>query len=405
MADDTSRQSNQQSGRQSRRVAAVQSPVIPDVAALIRQHPGTISLGQGVVHYAPPPQSFAAVASLGRTAAEHHYQAAMGLPQLQDGLRAKLEVENGIQVGADQAVVVTAGSNMAFYHAVLSIADPGDEIILMSPFYFNHEMAVVMANCKPVLVPTDADYQLRLEAIEAAIGPRTRAVVTISPNNPTGAVYDPEALARVNRLCRERGIYHIADEAYEYFVYDGARHFSSGSLPDTAEHTLSLFSFSKSYSLANWRVGYGVIPIHLLRAFEKVQDTILICPPVVSQRAALGALEAGPDYCRGYVEGLARTRRLCLARLEALGPRCRVAPVKGAFYLPLQLDCPEHPMRVVERLVRDFGVAAIPGTAFGWDKGCYLRIAYGALEPDAVAAGMDRLIKGIEAVLDTSEAV
>lgn len=384
---------------QSRRIAAVQSPVIPDVAALIRQHPDTISLGQGVVHYAPPPQSFEAVAAMGSQASEHHYQAAMGLPPLQEKLQQKLRDENGIEAGAGQAVVVTAGSNMAFFHAVVSIADPGDEIVLMSPFYFNHEMAVVMADCKPVLVPTDAVYQPRLDAIEAAITPRTRAVVTISPNNPTGAVYEPEVLEAINRLCRRRGVYHIADEAYEYFTYDGARHFSPGSLPDSSEHTLSLFSFSKAYSLANWRVGYAVIPRGLLRAFEKAQDTILICPPVVSQRAALGALEAGPAYCRPHVEGMARTRRLCLERLAELGPGCRVAPVKGAFYLPVQLDCPLAPMQVVERLVRDFGVAAIPGTAFGWDEGCYLRIAYGALESATVAAGMDRLVKGLAAVL------
>lgn len=384
---------------QSRRIAAVQSPVIPEVAALIRQHPDTISLGQGVVHYAPPSQSFDAVAAFGREASEHHYQAAMGLPALQEKLRAKLQDENGIAVGPGQEVVVTAGSNMAFFHAVVSIADPGDEIVLMAPFYFNHEMAVAMADCKPVLVPTDAAYQPRLDAVEAAITPRTRAVVTISPNNPTGAVYEPQALEAINRLCLRRGIYHIADEAYEYFTYDGARHFSPGSLPDSAEYTLSLFSFSKAYSLANWRVGYAVIPGGLMRAFEKAQDTILICPPVVSQRAALGALEAGPAYCRPHIEGMARTRRLCLERLAELGPGCQTAPVKGAFYLPVRLDCPLRPMQVVERLVRDFGVAAIPGTAFGWDEGCYLRIAYGALEPDTVAAGMDRLVRGLAAVL------
>ena len=105
--------------------------------------------------------------------------------------------------------MVTAGSNMGFYHALLAVADPGDEIVVMSPFYFNHEMAVGMANCRAVLVAADDAYQLDLDAIEAAITAHTRAIVTISPNNPTGAVYRPEDLAAVNRLCRERGLYHF----------------------------------------------------------------------------------------------------------------------------------------------------------------------------------------------------
>jgi aspartate/methionine/tyrosine aminotransferase len=385
---------------ESRRVQAIQSPVIPDVAALIRANPGTISLGQGVVHYGPPPQSFAAIAGFGSQAAEHHYRAAGGLPELQEMLRQKLEKENGIHLGEDQVLMVTAGSNMGFCHALMAIADPGDEIVMMSPFYFNHEMAVVMANCRPVLVPTDERYQLRLDAIAAAIGPRTRAVVTISPNNPSGAVYDPEDLKAVNELCRQRAVYHFADEAYEYFTYGGARHFSPGSLPDSAGHTISLFSFSKAYGMANWRVGYLVAPRHLLRALEKIQDTVLICPPVISQLAAVGALVAGPQYCRAFTTTLANVRRACLERLGELGGRCQVPPAEGAFYLLARLRTQMPAMQLVDRLVREHRVAVIPGTAFGLQEPCYLRIAYGALQPDTVAQGMDRLVSGLGQLLD-----
>src|SRR5207253_108726 len=114
-----------------------------------------------------------------------------------------------------RSVVVTAGGNMAFFNALLAIADAGDEIVLPTPYYFNHEMAIVMLGCRPVLVPTTDDYQLDVDAIAAAITGRTRAIVTISPNNPSGAVYSRDALIAVNRLCRDRGIFHISDEAYE----------------------------------------------------------------------------------------------------------------------------------------------------------------------------------------------
>ena len=383
----------------SKRMRAVQSPVIPHLAALIRDHEGTISLGQGVVHYPPPPQAMQAIAHFGGALAEHHYQAALGLPELRAGLRQKLAAENQIEVGDDQLLMVTAGSNMGFYHALLAITDPGDEIVVMAPFYFNHEMAVAMANCRAVVVPTDEAYQLDLAAIEAAITPRTRAVVTISPNNPTGAVYRPADLAAVNRLCRERGLYHVADEAYEYFTYGAARHFSPGSLPHSAKHTISLFSFSKAYGLASWRVGYLVAPRHLLSALEKIQDTVLICPPVISQRAALGALAAGAAYCKGYLAGMDAVRRLCLARLGALGTRVQVPAAEGAFYLLARLQTDLNAMAVVTRLVRDHKVAVIPGNAFGLSADCYLRVAYGALRQEDVAEGMDRLVEGLRQIL------
>ena len=383
----------------SKRMQAVQSPVIPHVAALIRDNPGTISLGQGVVHYPPPPQAMQVMAQFGGAIAEHHYQAAHGLPELREGLLQKLVRENQIEVGDDQFLMVTAGSNMGFYHALLAIADPGDEIVVMSPFYFNHEMAVAMANCRAVLVATDAAYQLDLDAIAAAITARTRAIVTISPNNPTGVVYRPADLAAVNRLCRERGLYHFSDEAYEYFTYGAARHFSPGSLSHSAEHTISLFSFSKAYGLASWRVGYLVAPRHLLSALEKIQDTVLICPPVISQRAALGALAAGAAYCRTHLAAMDAVRRLCLERLGELGERVQVPAAEGAFYLLARLQTDLDAMDVATGLVRDHKVAVIPGNAFGLSADCYLRVAYGALRQENVAEGMDRLVGGLEQLL------
>src|SRR5262249_7422703 len=145
----------------------------------------------------------------------HKYKPVAGLPALVSAIATTLREENGIALDDGSQIVVTAGGNMAFMNAVLAIADPGDEFILQMPYYFNHEMAVTMASCKPVLVETDENYQLRPESIRAAITPRTRAVVTVSPNNPTGAVYSEAVLRTVNDLCRQHGVYHIHDEAYE----------------------------------------------------------------------------------------------------------------------------------------------------------------------------------------------
>ena len=382
----------------SDRMQAVQPPGIPIVGKLIRDHPGTISLGQGVVHYGPPQQAFERVTGFLENP-QNKYDAVDGTHELRLALGKKLRDENGIGTGNGNRVFVTAGANMGFMNAVYAVADPGDEIIILKPYYFNHEMAICMANAKPVAVETDEKYLPDLEAIEKAITSRTRAVVTISPNNPTGVVYDESILRALNTLCRDRGIYHIHDEAYEYFTYEGAEHFSPGCIKGSSDHTISLFSFSKAYGFASWRIGFMVLPERLFVPVQKAQDTILICPSLISQAAAAGALEAGSAYCAPYVREMSGVRRLVLHELERIGNVCSIPPSKGAFYFLLHLDTSMDPMDLVAQLVKEYGVAAIPGTTFGMERGCYLRISYGALEKETVAQGIGRLVEGISNIL------
>ncbi len=377
------------------RMEQVQTPVIPVVGELIRTHPGTISLGQGVVNYPPPAAATDAIASFLAAPDNHQYKLVDGIAPLRELLVQKLAVENGIVVSQDNALVVTAGGNMAFMNALLAITDPGDEVILQTPFYFNHEMALTMLNCRPVLVPTDERFQLDLERIRMAITPRTRAIVTVSPNNPTGAVYPESALRAVNELCRAAGIYHIHDEAYEYFTWDGAKHFSPGSINGSAAHTISLYSLSKAFGLASWRIGYQVIPEQLLDAVKKVQDTNLICPPVISQFAAAGALEAGRAWCEPHLKKIQEVREIVAQELRSIRDTCEVPSATGAFYFFLKLAAAKSPMRLVESLIREHRVAAIPGDAFGYADGCALRISYGALTPENAREGMGRLTTGL----------
>jgi aspartate/methionine/tyrosine aminotransferase len=384
---------------ESARVRTMQSPIIPIVGELVRSVPGTISLGQGVVYYGPPAQATEALEGFLADPANHKYAAVDGIPALRQALAAKLESENGILLRDGQRVVVTAGGNMAFLNAILAILDPGEEVILPLPYYFNQEMAVGMVGGRVVTVETGEDFQLDIERLRAAITARTRAIVTISPNNPTGAVYPEELLREVNDLCRESGIYHISDEAYEYFTFDGARHFSPGSIPGSSGHTISLFSLSKAYGFASWRIGYMVIPEHLHVAVGKIQDTNLICPPVVSQYAALGALKAGIGYAKEKIETIAVARRAVLAELVAIKSFCTVVPTDGAFYLLLRVHAEADPLRLVERLVREHRVAVIPGTTFGLQDGCYLRLSYGALRPAEVEEGVGRLVSGLQEIV------
>jgi aspartate/methionine/tyrosine aminotransferase len=377
----------------------VQTPIVPIIGEMIRQTPGTISLGQGVVHYGPPPASLDAVRAALTDPATHEYQAGDGLPALVERLTMKLRDENRIDLSRGSRVMVTAGANLAFVHAVLAITEPGDEIILNVPFYFNHEMAIQMAGCTAVRVATDAQYQLRPEALRRAITDRTRAIVTISPNNPSGAVLHESSLREVNALCRERGIYHLADEVYEYFTYGGVRHVSPGSFPDAAEHTLSMYSLSKAYGFAGWRIGYFVYPEHLAEAMAKSQDTILVCPTVAAQVGALAALEIGREYAEPHVRELAVIRDIVVSQLSALAPLASVPAADGAFYCLLKVNTDMAPLMLAERLIREHKVAVIPGPAFGMTDGCYFRVAYGALQKETVAEGIGRLVAGLRATV------
>ncbi|AFZ58326.1 pyridoxal phosphate-dependent aminotransferase [Anabaena cylindrica FACHB-243] len=381
------------------RMNAIQSPIIPVVGELIKNSPGTISLGQGVVHYSPPPEAIELLPKFLAEPKNHLYKAVVGIPELLTVLTAKLSKFNGIDINGENCIVVTAGSNMGFMNAVLAITSPGDEIILNTPYYFNHEMAIKMAGCHPVLVETDENYQLVPEGIAQAITSKTRAVVTISPNNPTGIVYPKKLLYQVNEICRERGIYHISDEAYEYFTYDGVKHLSPGAFPGSSEYTISLYSLSKAYGFASWRIGYMVIPQHLLNAVKKVQDTILICPPVVSQYAAVGALQAKDDYLRDNISAIAQVRQLVLNTLRQLQGLCTVTPADGAFYFFLKVHTQMDAFELVKRLIQEHQVAVIPGTTFGMKDGCYLRVAYGALRQETAKVGIERLVKGIKSII------
>ncbi len=396
--------------QESHRLRAVQSPIIPVIADLIRAHPGTISLGQGVVGYGPPPEAREALARFFAEPANHKYQPVAGCAFLLEEIARSLAREHTLALdpaASGTRAMVTAGGNNAFLAALLAIADPGDEVILPTPYYFNHEMAIVMAGCRPVLVPTDAAHQLDVDALRAAITPRTRAIVTVSPNNPTGAVYPAGTLRAVNALCAERGVFHLSDEAYAPFTYDGAEHFSPGTLPGAGAHTISLFSLSKSHGFASWRIGWLVYPARLEAALRKIQDTVLICPPVVSQFAAAAALAVGGDWVRAQLAPIRAARTLVQATLAPLVAEgvCEVPAAQGAFYFLLRLPAaaensgaPATSLELAERLIRGHRVAAIPGSAFGAERGRTLRIAYGALDPATAPEALARLTRGLRAL-------
>ena len=378
----------------ARRLEQVQQPVIPVMGELIRQTPGTLSLGQGMVSWGPPEQvrQAAATALQQGDPGLDRYGSVAGSEALREALGLWLQREHGLDLSAS-ALLITAGSNMAFNAVVQVLCDPGDELILPVPYYFNHEMAIRLAGGSPVAV--EAGVVPDPERLAAAITPRTRAIVTISPNNPSGAVFPREVLAAINRLCAERGLLHISDEAYALFSYGGEPVWSPGSGAGSGSHTITLGSLSKSHGMAGWRIGWAVVPQSLMADLAKVQDTILIHPPQLNQQAALGALAAGADWCRGQIQGLAARRQQVLDALQQPAASWRLlAQPDGAFYTLLQLESSLSSDQAMEQLIRQHRVALVSGSSFGL-SGCCLRLSYGMLDAEELSEALERLVAGL----------
>ena len=401
------------------RLDCVLRPVIPELGALVRATPGTLSLAQGMVAWGPPRSVLTAVVSAASGAAGEDGSAAdssrdtygpvQGDSELLEALASSLRQHDQLDLDG-AALWVTAGSNMAFnaIAQVLCAGPPAEpsEVILPLPYYFNHVMAVQLAGGRPV--PVDAGLVPDPQRLAAAITPRTRAIVTVSPNNPSGVVIPRGVLEAISRLCASHGLLHISDEAYGQFVYGSEPHWSPASLPGAAAHTVTLQSLSKAYGMAGWRVGFMAAPAALTAALAKVQDTVLIAPPRLIQRAALAALAAGPAWCRPRIAALAKRRDQLLAGVA--GAQAQGLPVRllaepdGAFYGLLALD-PRAAGALtgdllMRRLVLEHRVAAVAGESFGYPAGePVLRLSYGLLGPAELERALDRLFAGIRALL------
>ena len=334
-------------------------------------------------------------------------------------LREKLERENRIPM-ADRGLMVTCGANQAFAHAMLALCDAADEVVLFAPYYFSHLVALQMFGLRPRILPCEAASGVpSLGALRGALddaGGRVRAVVLVSPGNPSGTIV-PEALGRaVLRECAARGVWLVTDEAYEHFTFGGDAdggaipHASLAAPPTTPagnadadaserECVVSLFTFSKSYGMAGWRVGYLVYPRRLDGALLKVQDTLLTHAPLYCQRLALAALrDLGTPWVRAQVASLAPAREALwravaplfeLRRAVAGGaPTPDKAPQSiGAFYffVPVPEGVPEE--EALRLLAEEYRLLLLPGSAFG--AAGFLRLSYGALaatEVEPVAA-------------------
>lgn len=359
-------------------------------AALRRRGAPVISLGQALPGFPPPPSALEAVRLALTDPETHRYSPDAGLLSLREALGEKLSAEFDIDVTPD-GVIVTAGGNQAFMLAAMSVVDSGDEVILTAPYFVNHEMALRAIGATPVEAPLDeaAGFRARWHDIEPHLTARTSAVVLCSPSNPTGAVIAADDLAVIVRELSSRGIVLICDETYLHFIFDG-RHVSAASMPRWRENVIVVGTFSKSFAMTGWRVGYLLADPRMCGEALKIQDAMIICAPVVSQIAVEAAIRAEWNYIGAFHGELLR-RRSALADGLAAIPRLTWTRTAGGLFAFVRVGNCRDSGALAEAVLDRAHVVTIPGAAFGGSGEGFLRLSYGAASVAELTEACGRL--------------
>jgi aspartate/methionine/tyrosine aminotransferase len=324
-----------------------------------------------------------------------HYTSSMGVLELRQAIAEKLRKENGIEIKSENEILVTAGASEAVMLTVLTVLDPGDEILIPEPMYLFYLDLGEYAGARTIPLPLSPNdgFQITRERLESFITEKTKAVLLNSPHNPTGHVLSLQSLQAVAETAQERDLIVISDEIYEKIIYEPYRHYSIASLPGMKERTVTMNSFSKSHAMDGWRIGYLAAPADLVWELEKGQQHFIINPPSFAQVGAIEALKHGDGLIRHMVAEYSDRRRLMMEMVDAY-PRFSYFPPQGAFYFWLYHGLKKMDgWELVDLLLEKDGVAVTPGEIFGLSGIGYLRISY--------SNSQENLRKGMTRILET----
>ena len=321
------------------------------------------------------------------------YSENSGLVSLREAIVDKLKRDNKVKADVSQ-ILVTVGAIEGLSAAIMAIIDPGDEVLLFSPTYSTHIRQVVIASGKPILIPTieEEGFALDFDAIRKAITPRTKAIFCCSPNNPTGTVFSEKELRELASLALQNNLMIITDEAYEYFIYDSHKHFSIASIPEMKEHVISCYTFTKTYAMTGWRIGYLHADESLIPQITKAHIPFAICAPVVSQYAALAALD-GPQNCVSEFRAhYLAARNLMCERLDELDSIFAYQKPGGSYLMfpKILLEEGKDSEAFCKNLLKSGKVSTTPGIAFGPTGESHLRLSF-CVSPDEINKAFDRI--------------
>jgi aspartate/methionine/tyrosine aminotransferase len=360
-----------------------------------------IGFGAGEPDFPTPDYIVSAAASASAVPANHRYTPTPGLPELRDAIVAKTKRDSNYEITADQ-VLVTNGGKQSVYQAFATIINPGDEVILPSPFWTTYPECIKLAGGKAVEVFADEsqNYLVTVEQLEAARTPKTKALLFCSPSNPTGSVYSPDQVKAIGEWALKNNVWIIADEIYEHLLYDGAKAPSMPVVvPGLADSTIIINGVAKTYAMTGWRVGWMIGPKDVIKAATNLQSHLTSNVSNVSQRAAIAALTGDLSAVHKMGEAFDRRRKLIVGLLNEIPGFVCPTPT-GAFYVypsvkgilgkTIRGKTPKTSAELATLILEEVEVAAVPGEAFG--PSGYLRFSYATSDEDIVE-GIGRIKK------------
>ena len=360
-----------------------------------------IGFGAGEPDFPTPDYIVDAAAAATKVVANHRYTPTPGLPDLRDAIVAKTKRDSNYEITADQ-VLVTNGGKQSVYQAFASIIDPGDEVLLPSPYWTTYPECVKLAGGVSVEIFADEtqNYLVSVEQLEAARTPKTKALLFCSPSNPTGSVYSVEQVKAIGEWAVKNNIWVISDEIYEHLLYDGAKALSMPVVvPELADTCIIINGVAKTYAMTGWRVGWMIGPKDVIKAATNLQSHLSSNVSNVSQRAAIAALNGNLDAVHKMGEAFNRRRKLIVGLLNEI-PGFDCPTPTGAFYVypsvkgvlgkSIRGKTPTTSAELATLLLEEVEVAAVPGEAFG--PSGYLRFSYATSDEDIVE-GIGRIKK------------
>lgn len=370
---------------------------IKDMAMLSAKIEGAVSLAWGLPSFRTPDYIREGVKQvLGSDLDAGKYTLPDGLPELRELAAAKHKAEYGIDIDSNENVMINAGNMQGLNMLFHTMLDPGDEIILTDPCFASHIQQIKLFMGKPIYWPLDKgnDWNLDVDRLPELITDKTQAIVIVSPSNPTGKIFSKEDLIRVGEIAKQHNILIIIDDPYSEFVYENRnQYFNLASIEAFQEHTIYLYSFSKSYAMSGWRLAYAIMPTELKHEAMKVHDATMICAPRISQLAGIVALSQPSNHKQEFEAILAKRRKLVCQRLDNVPYVFSYQKPDGAYYVfPEIVSDHTSSQEFAIDLLNHAKVTVTPGSAFGPSGEHHVRMAY-CVDEDTINLAFDRIEK------------
>lgn len=380
----------------SARTLAVEPSPIRKLVDAISATPGVVGLHAGEPDF-DTPAHIKEAATKALNAGYTHYTNTAGIPELREAIAEKLRRENGIDIDSENEVLVTHGGYAAIYVSLQALINHSDEILLIEPAWTYDGFIALAGGIKVPCALYGPSFKLTKNALESTISDRTKLIIVSSPNNPTGNIFSREELEIIAEVAKRRNLLVLSDEVYEKLVYDGLRHYSIASFPGMSDRTITVNSFSKTYAMTGWRIGYIAASKEIVTAIKKVVAYGYGCINAVVQKAAVEALTGSQDCVREMLKEYDRRRHLMVEGLnEISGIECEKP--KGAFYAFANVSSFKlSSQEFAAMLLQKAKVATIPGSAFGSSGKGYLRISF-ATSQENIVEGLDRIRKLVDAL-------